>query len=83
MIGGQRNYRWRTVRWSICCIAMTSFGVLAARCQQAVSQQPASSQQTDQLQQQLQQLKQQYEGTPRDLEQRVGALEQQLERERE
>jgi maltoporin len=44
---------------------------------------PASSQQTDQLQQQLQQLKLQYEQTTRDLEQRITALEQQIDKEKE
>lgn len=61
----------------------TSVGVLTACGQHAVPQQHTSSQQTDQPQQQLLQLKPRCEVTPRELEQRVGALEQQTERVRE
>jgi len=43
----------------------------------------ATAQQTDQLQQQLQELKQQYDATTRDLEQRIAALEQQIENQKE
>jgi maltoporin len=45
------------------------------------AQQPA--QQPDDLQTQLQQLKQQYDATTRDLEQRITALEQQIEKEKQ
>jgi len=69
---------------------MTSFAVMNARGQQAASpqqtttpQQPATGRQTDQLQQQLQQLKQQYDATTHDLEQRISALEQQIEKQKE
>jgi maltoporin len=53
-------------------MATICFGVLAA---------PA--QQQDQLQQQLQELKDQYAKTTRDLEQRIAALEQQIEKQKE
>ncbi len=62
----------RPFRSSICYIATICFGVLAA---------PA--QQQDQLQQQLQELKDQYAKTTRDLEQRIAALEQQIEKQKE
>jgi maltoporin len=71
-------------------MAMTSFAVMNARGQQAASpqqtatpQQPATGRQTDQLQQQLQLLKQQYDATTHDLEQRISALEQQIEKQKE
>jgi maltoporin len=44
---------------------------------------PSAAQQPDDLQKQLQQLKQQYDTTARDLEQRIAALEQQIEKEKE
>src|SRR5258707_2269328 len=62
----------RPFRSSICYMATICFGVLAA---------PA--QQQDQLQQQLQELKDQYAKTTRDLEQRIAALEQQIEKQKE
>ena len=63
---------------------MTLSAALTTRGQQpTIPQQPATSQQADQLQQQLQQLKQQYDATTRDLKQRITALEQQIEKERE
>src|SRR5262250_3793614 len=43
----------------------------------------ASAQQPEDLQQQLQQLKQQYDATTRDLEQRIAALEQQIQKQKE
>jgi maltoporin len=43
----------------------------------------AAGQQTDQLEQQVQQLKQQYDATTRDLEHRIAALEQQIEKQKE
>jgi maltoporin len=43
----------------------------------------ATGQEADQLQQQLQQLKQQYEATTHDLEQRIAALEKQIQEEKE
>jgi maltoporin len=70
---------WRgPFRWLVCCLATTFFGIPSARSQQASTGQVA-----DQLQQQLQQLKQQYEATTRDLEQRITALEQQIENEKQ
>ena len=62
----------RPFRSFICYMAMICCGVLAA---------PA--QQQDQLQQQLQELKDQYAKTTRDLEQRIAALEQQIEKQKE
>src|SRR6516165_4481090 len=44
---------------------------------------PASAQQPEDLQQQLQQLKKQYDATTRDLEQRIAALEQQIEKQKQ
>jgi maltoporin len=90
MIAGSRSQWNRPVRWFIWCMAMTSFAVMNARGQQAASpqqtatpQQPATGRQTDQLQQQLQLLKQQYDATTHDLEQRISALEQQIEKQKE
>jgi hypothetical protein len=52
--------------------------------QQSANPQPApTGQQADQLQQQLAQLKQQYDATTRDLEQRIAALEQQIQKQKE
>src|SRR5258705_11484918 len=62
----------RPFRLFICYMATTCFGVLAA-----------FAQQQDQLQQQLQELKDQYAKTTRDLEQRIAALEQQIEKQKE
>src|ERR1700730_9167753 len=62
----------RPLRSFICYMATICFGVLAA---------PA--QQQDQLQQQLQELKDQYAKTTRDLEQRIAALEQQIEKQKD
>lgn len=78
MITGSGSHRKRPSRWLLGCIAMTLFGISAAR-----GQQPATGQQADQLQQQLQQLKQQYDASTRDLEQRITALEQQIEKQKE
>jgi maltoporin len=71
-------------------LALFFFGGLTVRAQETTApQQPstsprtASPQPSDQLQQQLQQLKQQYDATTRDLEQRIAALEQQIEKEKE
>ena len=44
---------------------------------------PAAAQQSDDLERQLQQLKQQYDATTHDLEQRIGALEQQIQKQKE
>src|SRR5277367_1674253 len=54
----------------LCSTAMIPFLIL-----------PAVGQQTDELQEQLQQLKQQYDTTTHDLEQRIAALEQQIQKE--
>ena len=53
-------------------VALVALGVL-----------PSAAQQADDLQKQLQQLKQQYDTTTRDLEQRIAALEQQIEKQNE
>src|SRR5271154_6719214 len=78
MTVNSHTHRKRPFRWLVCCLATTFFGVSSARSQQASTGQAA-----DQLQQQLQQLKQQYEATTRDLEQRITALEQQIEIEKQ
>src|SRR5271165_2383857 len=71
MIAGSRN-RWkRPLRWFICCFVVIVLGGLTATGQQA-----------NDLQQELQQLKQQYDTTTHDLEQRIAALEQQIEKEK-
>src|SRR5258708_20877724 len=44
---------------------------------------PSPAQQPEDLQKQLQQLKQQYDATTRDLEQRIVALEQQIQKQKE
>src|SRR6267154_2731302 len=59
------------LRWLIRCTAVILFGGLAA-----------TAQQPDQMEQQLQQLKQQYVETTRNLEQRIAALEQQIEKQK-
>jgi maltoporin len=64
------------LRWLIRCIAMILFGGLAATAQQ-------SDQLSDQMEEQLQQLKQQYQETTHNLEQRIAALEQQIEKRKE
>jgi maltoporin len=58
-------------RWKkfVVCFATVAFGATSVHAQQA-----------DQLQQQLQDLKRQYETTTHDLEQRIAALEQQIEK---
>src|SRR3977135_2039314 len=61
-----------TIRWLIRCIAVILFGGLAV-----------TAQQPDQMEQQLQQLKQQYVETTHNLEQRIAALEQQIEKRKE
>src|SRR5882762_780885 len=58
--------------WVIRCIAMITFGGLAA-----------TAQQPDQMEQQLQELKQQYQETTHNLEQRIAALEQQIAKRKE
>ena len=78
MIAGSRCHWKRRLSRFIGCMAMIPFVALTARGQQA-----ATGQQADQLQQQLQQLKQQYDATTRDLEQRISALEQQIQKEKE
>src|SRR6266481_5826463 len=84
MIGGSGSHGKRFVWWFIWCTAMTLSVALTTRGQQAATPQPAAaSLQADQLQQQLQQLKQQYDATTRDLEQRITALELQIEKEKE
>src|SRR5690349_6723114 len=61
----------RTIRSLVYCGAMTISGGFGA-----------AAQQTDQLQAQLQQLKQQYAETSRSLEERIAALEAEIERQR-
>jgi maltoporin len=72
MIAITLNHWKRLLRSFIWCTATICFGVLAA---------PA--QQQDQLQQQLQEPKGQYTKTTRDLEQRIAALELQIEKQKE
>src|SRR5258705_11444549 len=59
-------------------MVMLLFRFWPPRAKQAATSQPA-----EQLQQQLLQLKQQYDTTTRDLEQRISALEQQIEKQKE
>jgi maltoporin len=74
MIAGSSS-RWRRpLRWFVGCLAMIVFAVLSAAGQQVDH---------NQLEEQLQQLKQQYETTTHDLEQRIAALEQQIEKGKE
>jgi maltoporin len=72
MIAITLNNWKRPLRSFIWCTVTICFGVLAA---------PA--QQQDQLQQQLQELKDQYAKMTRDLEQRIAALEQQIEKQKD
>lgn len=84
MIFTSGSHRKRRVMRFIWCVAMIPLSVLAAAGQEPVpSQQVATRQQVDLLQQELQQLKQQYDATTRDLEQRIAALQQQVEKETE
>jgi maltoporin len=87
--GPLRRWTQPLIRF-LCYLALLSFGGLTAHAQEPTApQQPVTSPQTpstqpsNQLQQQLQQLKQQYDATTRDLEQRITALEQQIEKEKE
>ena len=72
-------------------VALLATGVLTCAVQQSsaqsgAAQQPSTQttpQQADDLQNQLQQLKQQYEATTRDLQQRIAALEQQIQKQKE
>jgi len=72
MIAFSHSHWNRSLIWFVRRVAVILAGVLAA-----------TAQQTDQLQQQLQELKQQYDATTRDLEQRIAALEQQIENQKE
>lgn len=56
----------------LCCGAILSFASVGA-----------AGQESDHLQQQLQQLKQEYETTTHDLEQRIAALQEQIEKEKQ
>src|SRR5271163_4750180 len=70
MIAVSRKGQRRCFMSFLCSTAMIPFLIL-----------PAVGQQTDELQEQLQQLKQQYDTTTHDLEQRIAALEQQIQKE--
>src|SRR5215813_6550026 len=59
-------------------VAMAATHVLPSSAQQSAAPSPASD-----LQQQLDQLKQQYDATTRDLQQRIAALEQQIQKQKE
>jgi maltoporin len=72
-----RNWK-QTIRIFVWCAATISF----AACN-ASGQQVDQSQQLQQIQQQLQQLKQQYADSTRDLEQRISALQQQIEKDKD
>src|SRR5258708_5891401 len=58
-------------------VALVAAGALPCLAQQPAAQKP------DDLQKQLEQLKQQYDATTHDLEQRMAALEQQIEKQKE
>jgi len=58
-------------------VALVAAGALPSLAQQPAAQKP------DDLQKQLEQLKQQYDATTHDLEQRMAALEQQIEKQKE
>src|SRR6266404_122516 len=58
-------------------VALVAAGDLTSLAQQPVAQEP------DDLQKQLEQLKQQYDATTHDLEQRIAALEQQIQKQQE
>src|SRR5258707_4253722 len=58
-------------------VALVAAGALPSLAQQPAAQKP------DDLQKQLEQLKQQYDATTHDLEQRIAALEQQIEKQKE
>src|SRR6266853_5217377 len=58
-------------------VALVAAGALPSLAQQPAAQKP------DDLQKQLEQLKQQYDATTHDLEQRIAALEQQIQKQRE
>jgi maltoporin len=67
-------------------VVAVSAGLVSAEARQPNQQQApvqSSSQQPDDLQKQLEQLKQQYAATTHDLEQRITALEQQIEKQKQ
>ena len=57
-------------------VALVAAGALPSLAQQPAAQKP------DDLQKQLEQLKQQYEATTHDMEQRIAALEQQIQKQK-
>src|SRR6202158_5880397 len=68
------------LRWLIRCMTMILFRGLAATAQQSDQ---LSDQLSDQMEEHLQQLKQQYQAATHNLEQRIAALEQQIEKRKE
>src|ERR1700720_1707954 len=68
-------------------VMLVAAGVLTCTAQESATQPTAGQQpgpqQPDDLQKQLEQLKQQYDATTHDLEQRIAALEQQIQKQRE
>jgi maltoporin len=67
-----KHWRRQSLTRFLCCGAILSFANVGA-----------AGQQSDQLQQQLQELKQEYETTTHNLEQRIAALQQQIEKEKQ
>jgi maltoporin len=70
--------RWSHLKRSLWIVVMAATQVLPSS-----AQQPAAPSSPSDLQKQLEQLKQQYDTTTRDLQQRIAALEQQIEKQKE
>lgn len=82
----EEMYSRRHLKSLPCIVAMLAMQALTSAAQQPAAA-PAASQggdtrQSNDLQKQLEQLKQQYDVTTRDLEQRIAALEQQIEKQK-
>lgn len=69
--GLRRRWQQRSVKRCLCCGALLSFPIVGA-----------AGQQSDQLQHQLQELKREYETTSPNLEQRIAALQEQIDKEK-
>src|SRR5215469_18206584 len=80
-------YSWRHLKSLLCIATILAMQALKSAAQQPAGA-PAASQvdgtpQSDDLQKQLEQLKKQYDATTHDMEQRIAALEQLIQKQKE